>query len=171
MCLKTAGLVTNRVDPDQMPHSVASDLGLHCLFMHVCLNTWGKYNIFHLQFTNKVTTELLHLISPHQVFLPISPLSVVIHKHIYISTLQNFSSFFFHLLGSRYCSCLFEGLTSLSTSFTHAMTVSWCEAIKGHQVPHLMPFYSATLLQYHAQDTLTWHYHRSHYTDTSAKQS
>ena len=22
---------SNRVDPDQMPHSVASDLGLHCL--------------------------------------------------------------------------------------------------------------------------------------------
>ena len=22
---------TNSVDPDQMPHSVASDLGLHCL--------------------------------------------------------------------------------------------------------------------------------------------
>ena len=25
-------LVENSADPDQMPHSVASDLGLHCLF-------------------------------------------------------------------------------------------------------------------------------------------
>ena len=26
-------LVANNVDPDQMPHYVASDLGLHCLLM------------------------------------------------------------------------------------------------------------------------------------------
>ena len=26
-------LLTNNVDPDQMPHYVASDLGLHCLSM------------------------------------------------------------------------------------------------------------------------------------------
>ena len=26
-------LFTNIVDPDQMPHYVASDLGLHCLYM------------------------------------------------------------------------------------------------------------------------------------------
>ena len=29
MC-KIAELVANSVDPDQMPHSAASDLGLHC---------------------------------------------------------------------------------------------------------------------------------------------
>ena len=29
MYLKTAGQVANSVDPDQMPHFVASDLGLH----------------------------------------------------------------------------------------------------------------------------------------------
>ena len=29
--------MTNSVDPDQMPHSVASDLGLHCLFMAIGL--------------------------------------------------------------------------------------------------------------------------------------
>ena len=28
----------NRVDPDQLPHSVASDVGLHCLLRHVCPN-------------------------------------------------------------------------------------------------------------------------------------
>ena len=27
--------VANRLDPDQMPHSVASDLGLHCLLRHL----------------------------------------------------------------------------------------------------------------------------------------
>ena len=31
MYLKTAGGVANSVDPDQMPYSVTSDLGLHCL--------------------------------------------------------------------------------------------------------------------------------------------
>ena len=28
---------------DQMPHSVAPDLGLHCLLRPVCLNTYSKY--------------------------------------------------------------------------------------------------------------------------------
>ena len=32
-----------RVDPDEMPHSVASYLGLHCLLRPVCPNTYGKY--------------------------------------------------------------------------------------------------------------------------------
>ena len=31
MCLTTAGLMVNNVDPDHSPRSVASDLGLHCL--------------------------------------------------------------------------------------------------------------------------------------------
>ena len=34
-----AGWVANSVDPDQMQHSVASDLGLHCLLRHVFPNT------------------------------------------------------------------------------------------------------------------------------------
>ena len=38
-CLKTAGCVVNSADPYQMPHSVASDLGLHCMLRYVCLNT------------------------------------------------------------------------------------------------------------------------------------
>ena len=28
--------MANSVDPDQMPHSVASDLGLHCLQRPIC---------------------------------------------------------------------------------------------------------------------------------------
>ena len=31
--------MTNNVDPDQTPRSAASDLGLHCLQMPVCINT------------------------------------------------------------------------------------------------------------------------------------
>ena len=31
ICLKTDGWGANSVDPDQMPHVAASDLGLHCL--------------------------------------------------------------------------------------------------------------------------------------------
>ena len=34
--------MANSVDPDEMPHSVASHLGLHCLLRPVSLNTYGK---------------------------------------------------------------------------------------------------------------------------------
>ena len=43
LCLKIAGWVANSVDPDETPHSVASHLGLYCLLMPVCPNTYGKY--------------------------------------------------------------------------------------------------------------------------------
>ena len=43
MCLKITGWMTDSVDPDQMINSAASDLGLHCLLMPVCPNTWGYY--------------------------------------------------------------------------------------------------------------------------------
>ena len=33
----------NNVDPDQTPHSVASDLGLNCLLRPLCPNTSGYY--------------------------------------------------------------------------------------------------------------------------------
>ena len=33
ICLRWKILLANNVDPDQMPHHVASDLGLHCLPM------------------------------------------------------------------------------------------------------------------------------------------
>ena len=35
--------MANSVDPDQMLHSAASDLGLHCLQMSICPNTSGYY--------------------------------------------------------------------------------------------------------------------------------
>ena len=35
----------NNVDPDQTPHSAASDLRLHYLQRHVCPNTKGYYGI------------------------------------------------------------------------------------------------------------------------------
>ena len=44
MSSNTAGLVVNSADPDQMPHSVASDLGLHCLLRSVSPNFWSKFN-------------------------------------------------------------------------------------------------------------------------------
>ena len=44
LCLKIAGWVANSVDPDEMPHSAASHLGLNCLLRPVCLNTYGKYS-------------------------------------------------------------------------------------------------------------------------------
>ena len=39
---KTARAVANNVDPDEMPHSAVSHLGLHCLLRPVCPNTYGK---------------------------------------------------------------------------------------------------------------------------------
>ena len=38
MCLKYCWKVANSVDPDQTPHIVASDLGLHCLLRPICPN-------------------------------------------------------------------------------------------------------------------------------------
>ena len=43
LCLKIAGWVANSVDPDEMLHSAASHLGLHCLLRPLCPNTAGKY--------------------------------------------------------------------------------------------------------------------------------
>ena len=40
--------MTNCVDPDQTPRSAASDLGLHCLLMHVCPNSLFLYSIMSL---------------------------------------------------------------------------------------------------------------------------
>ena len=40
--------MVNSVDPDKMPHSVVSDLGLHCLQRPICPNTWV------LQYTNEI---------------------------------------------------------------------------------------------------------------------
>ena len=45
LSLKIAGGVAISVDPDEMPRSAASHLGLHCLLRHVCPNTYGKYGI------------------------------------------------------------------------------------------------------------------------------
>ena len=44
MCLKTARWVANSVDLDHMPHTEASDLGLHFLFRPDCRNTLGYYS-------------------------------------------------------------------------------------------------------------------------------
>ena len=46
MCLKTAEWVASTVDPNQMSHYAASDLGLHCLFQPICLSL----TLFHLNF-------------------------------------------------------------------------------------------------------------------------
>ena len=42
LCLKIPGCVANSVDPDD---SAASHLGLHCLLLPDCLNTYDKYEI------------------------------------------------------------------------------------------------------------------------------
>ena len=35
--------MADSVDPDQMPHSAASDQGMYCLLVPICLNKYGKY--------------------------------------------------------------------------------------------------------------------------------
>ena len=46
MCLNNARWVANSIEPDQTPHSVASDLGLHCLLRPV----GPKLNLIVLEF-------------------------------------------------------------------------------------------------------------------------
>ena len=36
--------MANSLEPDEMPHSLESDLGLHCLLRPVRPNTFGKYS-------------------------------------------------------------------------------------------------------------------------------
>ena len=48
MYLKIFGGVAKDVDPDEMTHSVVSDLGLHCLLRPVCPNT-----LVHIIFVRK----------------------------------------------------------------------------------------------------------------------
>ena len=45
MCKIIPVYMANSVDPDQMLHVAASDLGLHCLQRPICPNTWGYYSI------------------------------------------------------------------------------------------------------------------------------
>ena len=49
--------MNNCVDPDQMPRTAASDLGLHSLFRLVCPNAKGYYGICQ----KKQSFRLLHL--------------------------------------------------------------------------------------------------------------
>ena len=54
--------MANSVDPDQMPHFVASDLDLYCLPKDICLNTKSKYighNMFLLFFRCFLTPDSL----------------------------------------------------------------------------------------------------------------
>ena len=45
---KTAELSVNSVDTNQMPHSMTSDLGLHCLLRPLCPKTQVKHGTFSL---------------------------------------------------------------------------------------------------------------------------
>ena len=46
MCLTTAECVANNIEPDMIPHSVASDQGLGCLLRPVCVNTGTQGKIW-----------------------------------------------------------------------------------------------------------------------------
>ena len=56
--------MANNVDPNQMPHSAASDLDIHCSLMPVCPSTEGKCNTFSgslFSFSSSAITDKLHL--------------------------------------------------------------------------------------------------------------
>ena len=46
LCLNVAGWVANIVDPDEMPHSVASHQGLQCLLKTIRPKLYGKFEIW-----------------------------------------------------------------------------------------------------------------------------
>ena len=57
--LKAAKWVAIDEDPDNMSHSVAYDLGLHCLLRLVCPNTWDNLNSL-TYFYGKLWTTLFY---------------------------------------------------------------------------------------------------------------
>ena len=58
--------MANSVDPDEMQHSAASHLGLHCLLRPVCLDTYGKYGICKRQqhYVTGETSMCIHTVCP-----------------------------------------------------------------------------------------------------------
>ena len=52
--------MANSVDPDEMPRSVASHLGLHCLLRHIYPNTYDKYGMFIIKY-NMLSHTLLQM--------------------------------------------------------------------------------------------------------------
>ena len=64
--------MANSVDPDEMLHSVAFHLGLHCLLRHVCPNLYGKLVMERLFLTEVVfqAKKIPSLIVLHFIGLP-----------------------------------------------------------------------------------------------------
>ena len=61
---KIVGWVANSVDPDQMPHSVESNLVLHCLLRVVCLIVKNKYGNWSNWTCSKIILDaLLHSVT------------------------------------------------------------------------------------------------------------
>ena len=49
--------MANSIDPDQTPHSAASDLGLPCLQRPICPNTQGCYSSINIDSCVALTAE------------------------------------------------------------------------------------------------------------------
>ena len=52
--------VAHSVDIDHMPHSVVSDLGLHCLLRPACPNALGYYVRFRILHVRDITTARIY---------------------------------------------------------------------------------------------------------------
>ena len=97
MCLKYAEQVSNSVDPDKMPHSAASDLGLHCLFRSVCPNIYCYFTVIHVQLTLVVSTSLMLIsnnrLSPSENLVPVLTWKSNNRYQNIVEKRSNFSSF------------------------------------------------------------------------------
>ena len=49
--------MASSMDPDETPHSVVSQLGLHCLLRLNCTNTYGVYDILLTRIITLVLSE------------------------------------------------------------------------------------------------------------------
>ena len=57
--------MANSVDPDMMPHSVASYLGLHCLQRPICPNTQGYHGKYCVSVTPHMPEAMFSHVAAH----------------------------------------------------------------------------------------------------------
>ena len=82
--VETSEFNANSADPDQMPHSVASDLGLHCLPMSLLWNATLKWV--------NTTYFVLHLVlsvALSQLYHTVVTLATTQPDHIYKKEIMN----------------------------------------------------------------------------------
>ena len=86
------------VDPDQILHTAASDLGLHCLQRPICPNTKGYYGIYFSQnihvsvIVAGLTQDLTRLVPLMSMNVPVAVHLAQCHHQYNVSTFLAHSS-------------------------------------------------------------------------------